>query len=97
MCQRHTGALAIAWAEFAAENIRWTGTGGVPSVYRSSAFSSRAFCSICGSSIGAIDDKPVIALLLGVFDSNNRKELIPQYHSFRSGRPKWWRIEITCE
>ena len=95
MCQRHSGALTVAWVEFPREAIVWTGPGGVPSVYRSSDYSSRAFCPACGSSIGAIDDAPVIALLLGIFDKTNSAELIPTSHSFRSARPKWWHVEAV--
>jgi hypothetical protein len=40
--------------------------------------------------LGAVDDAPVIALLLGVFDSPNRQELMPVSESYKSGRPKWW-------
>ncbi|UDL89063.1 GFA family protein [Mesorhizobium sp. PAMC28654] len=97
MCQRHTGALTAAWVEFPSESVTWTGTGGMPSVFRSSEFSSRAFCPGCGSTIGAIDDKPVIALLLGVFDKPGARELMPTYHSFRGGRPKWWHVEVASE
>jgi hypothetical protein len=94
MCQRHTGALTAAWAEFPEDAVTWTGPGGPPATYRSSDYSSRAFCRECGSSLGAIDDAPVIALLIGCFDKNKGKELVPQYHSFRAGRPKWWKIGI---
>ena len=90
MCQRHSGALTIAWVEFPRAAVRWT--GGEPSVFRSSEVSSRAFCPKCGSTIGAIDDKPVIAIAIGVLDSNGRKGLAPQSHSYISKRPKWWRI-----
>jgi hypothetical protein len=95
MCQRHTGALTAAWVEFPRESVKWTGAGGMPATHRSSDFSSRAFCAKCGSSIGAIDDQPVVALLVGGFDKANRKELMPTYHSYRGGRPKWWRIEAS--
>ena len=97
MCQRHTGALTAAWVELPSDSLTWTGTGGMPSVYRSSEFSSRAFCPACGSTIGAIDDKPVIALLLGIFDKPTARELMPAYHSYRGGRPKWWHVEATTE
>lgn len=95
MCQRHTGSLTTVWVEFPKDSIKWVGSGGVPALYRSSKGSSRAFCPVCGSSLGAVDDQPVIALLLGVFDSAGRKELTPTYHSFRTGRPKWWHVEIS--
>jgi hypothetical protein len=89
MCQRHSGAVTLEWVEFAAENVRWTGPGGRPATWRSSDFSSRSFCPKCGSTLGAIDDKPVVALVLGSFDSNNRKELAPQYHSYVGKKPSW--------
>ncbi|MGL5361920.1 MAG: GFA family protein [Bosea sp. (in: a-proteobacteria)] len=97
MCRRHTGSLTALWVEFPSENVRWTGPGGAPSTYRSSGYSSRAFCSTCGSSLGAIDDKPVVALLVGTFDKPNRKDLKPTRHSYRSGLPPWWKIEIKAE
>lgn len=88
-CQRHTGALTASWAEFPRENVRWTGPDGVPMRYRSSDASSRAFCAKCGSSLGAIDDDPTIALLIGTFDDSHAPELKPQYHAFRDGKPSW--------
>lgn len=93
MCRRHTGALTTAWVEFAAEKVTWTGPGGAPAVHRSSDYSSRAFCPGCGSSLGAIDDKPLIALLLGVFDEPGLQELMPTHHSFEDARPDWWHVE----
>ncbi len=94
MCQRHTGALTAVWAEFPKEAVARNGPGGQPATYRSSDYSSRAFCAKCGSSLGAIDDAPTIALLIGCFDKNKAASLAPQYHSFRAGRPKWWKVSI---
>ena len=92
MCRRHTGAPTVAWVEFPAAAVRWTGPAGAPALWRSSPASQRAFCPACGSSIGAVDDAPVIALLLGTFDKPGRKALAPTGHSFVSRRPKWWRV-----
>ncbi|RJG47190.1 GFA family protein [Mesorhizobium sp. DCY119] len=97
MCQRHTGALTAPWVEFPSDRVAWTGPAGKPSVYRSSDYSSRAFCPTCGSSLGAIDDNPVVALLLGAFDKPAAKELMPTYHTNRGGRPKWWHVEAGAE
>lgn len=94
MCQRHSGALTLAWVEFPRDRVDWVGPGGAPQLWRSSAKSSRAFCPTCGSTIGAIDDAPTIALVLGTFDKPNRKELAPVAHSYTSSRPKWWHITI---
>jgi hypothetical protein len=95
MCQRHTGALTSVWVEYPKEAVRWTGEGGEPAAWRSSEMSRRAFCPRCGSSLGAIDDKPTIGLLTGVFDAAHRKALMPIAHSYKGGRPKWWCVEIT--
>ena len=88
-CQRHTGALTAAWVEFPRDNVRWVGPDGAPATYRSSEISSRAFCPKCGSSLGAIDDAPTIALLVGIFDKLDSPELIPDHHSFEDGKPDW--------
>jgi len=96
MCQRHSGSLTLAWVEFPSTAVAWVGPGGAPATYRSSDYSSRAFCNKCGSTLGAIDDKPVIALTLGAFDKPGAAELKPKGHSFRGGAPKWWHVEIIA-
>lgn len=95
ICQRHSGALTLAWVEFPRDRVVWTGPGGAPATWRSSEQSSRAFCPHCGSTLGAIDDAPVVALVLGVFDSANAKELAPTGHSHVSKRPKWWHVAVA--
>lgn len=95
MCQRHTGALTAAWVEFPKSSVSWNGSGGPPAAYRSSEWTSRAFCPQCGSSLGAIDENPTVALLLGVFDRPNSRELRPTGHSYKGSRPRWWCVEIT--
>jgi len=97
MCRKHSGALTTVWVEFAKERVKWTGPGGEPSVWRSSNFSSRAFCPQCGSTLGAVDDKPTIGLMTGAFDKPNARELMPSSHSYRGGRPKWWHVEIRAD
>jgi len=94
-CQHHSGALTVAWVEFPKDSVQWTGDGGEPSKYRSSDFSSRTFCPKCGSSLGAIDDEPVVALVLGSFDSTNQQALMPMSHSFISRQPNWWHVDAS--
>ncbi|TQV88251.1 GFA family protein [Aliikangiella coralliicola] len=95
ICQRHSGSITQLWVEFSKQQVSWDGPGGEPAQWRSSDFSSRSFCPVCGSTLGAIDDEPVVALVLGVFDSNNKKELKPNSHSYKSKTPKWWSVEIN--
>ncbi|NBZ88375.1 GFA family protein [Stagnihabitans tardus] len=94
MCQRHTGSLTASWVEFPSDSVTWTGPGGRPSAWRSSDRSSRAFCPQCGSSLGALDDAPVVALLTGAFDKPHLVALKPQSHSYKGGRPRWWHPEV---
>jgi hypothetical protein len=95
MCQRHSGAITLHWVEFPAEAVTWTGEGGKPALWRSSEGSSRAFCPICGGTIGAIDDKPVIALAVGAFDGRNRAALAPDYQSYAGQKPAWAKREAS--
>jgi hypothetical protein len=96
-CRQQSGSLTQMWVEFAQGQVAWTGPGGAPATWRSSLWSSRAFCPVCGSTIGAIDDKPTLALAVGGFDHPNRQELAPAFHSYVSKRPKWWGIHDPRE
>lgn len=97
ICQRHSGALTLAWVEFPRDQVQWTGPGDAPQLWRSSPKSSRAFCPVCGSTLGVVDDALTIALLVGNLDRPNRKDLAPVAHSYISSRPKWWRIGIGAD
>ena len=97
MCQRHSGAPTLVWAEFPKDRVEWTGPGGTPATWRSSDRSSRAFCPACGSTLGAIDDAPVVALVIGSFDAPNRRALTPVAHSHISRRPRWWHVVIGAK
>lgn len=97
MCRKHSGALTLVWVEAASDNVRWTGPGGAPALWRSSPRSSRAFCPRCGSTLGAFDDEPVIALVTGVFDKPHLKALKPQGHSFKGSKPRWWHVQVDGE
>ncbi|PSB37593.1 GFA family protein [Aphanothece minutissima] len=97
ICRRHSGALTLTWVEFPAASVEWIGPGGRPATWRSSGFSSRAFCSTCGTTIGAIDDEPIVALATGAFDKPHLKDLAPTAHSYLSRRPRWWHAASDAE
>lgn len=65
----------------------------MPALYRSSDYSSRAFCPRCGSTLGAVDDEPTVALVTGSFDRGDLTALRPTAHSFSDGCPDWWKID----
>jgi hypothetical protein len=96
-CQAHSGAPTLCWVEFPKDAVEWIGEGGTPALYRSSDYSSRSFCPICGSTLGAVDDEPVIALVTGSFDEKSEIALRPGSHSFEDSCPSWWRISIAPE
>ncbi|WP_395668547.1 GFA family protein [Rhodoferax sp.] len=96
-CRKHSGALTLTWVEFPAQNVQWVGPGGKPSTWRSSSYSSRAFCSSCGSTIGAIDDAPTVAIATGVLDKPHLREFAPRYHSYVSRCPRWWHAQSDYE
>ncbi len=94
MCRKHSGALLVSWVEYPRERVKWVGPGGSPATWRSSSASSRAFCPTCGSTLGAIDDAPVVALLTGAFDDPAAPELKPKGHSYAAARPDWLKVRI---
>ena len=63
--------------------------------FRSSDVSSRAVSARCGSTLGAIDDAPTVALATGAFDKPHLVALAPTGHSYVSRRPKWW--HVSCD
>ncbi|MBL5820861.1 GFA family protein [Serratia marcescens] len=91
-CRRHSGAPTLCWVEFPRQAVEWNGPGGMPTLYRSSPYSSRAFCPHCGSTLGAVDDEPTVALTTGSFDRADLPELRPTSHAFADVCPEWWRI-----
>ena len=92
MCQRHSGAPTLVWVSYPKSAVVWDGPGGAPALWRSSQASQRAFCPVCGSTLGAVDDAPTIGLVTGCFDRPNLMALAPVTHSYTGSRPKWWRF-----
>lgn len=90
MCQRHSGAPALVWVTYPAQAVAWTGPGGAPAVWRSSDLSCRAFCPVCGGTLGALDDAGTVGLVSGAFDRVSLQALKPVSHSYRASRPRWW-------
>lgn len=90
MCQRHSGAPTLVWVTYPADAVVRDGPGGAPALWRSSGISQRAFCPLCGSTLGAADDAPTVGLVTGVFDWPSLQALAPVSHSHRSARPRWW-------
>ncbi len=92
MCQQWSGALTVQWLEFEMDYFEWTSEK--PTYYRSSKKSQRGFCSVCGSSIAAIDDGyDNISITMGSLDSED-KVRPGKTHSFSDALPAWWSVAI---
>jgi len=96
-CRNHTGSLTLTWVKFHVQCVAWVGPGGKPLTWRSSLYSSRSFCSSYGSTIGAIDVEPTVAIATGALDKPHLKEFAPRYHSYVSRRPRWWHVQSDNE
>ncbi len=89
-CQRWSGAPVVAWADFRVEAFEWTGSGGEPRWFRSSARTRRGSCPECGSSLAAWDDDaPTICVALGSLDDPDA--VVPESASFPESAPRWYR------
>lgn len=89
-CQRWSGAPVVAWVDFPRESLVWLGTGGKPSIIKSSEQTSRGFCSSCGSSLSAWDnnsDSDSVSITISTMDDPNM--IIPKSHSYPKMAPKW--------
>lgn len=95
MCQKHSGAITVAWVEYPKAAVSWTGPLGSPALFRSSAKSRRAFCPECGSTIGAVDDTPTVGLVAGAFDKPLPDDAAPHAHVHAKSAPEWWHVETA--
>ncbi|MFM6326877.1 MAG: GFA family protein [Microcystis panniformis] len=88
MCQRWSGAPALAWFDCKLASLVFNGSGGQPTFYRSSETTQRGFCPICGSLICALDDgSDEISITIGTLDEPNL--IVPESQSYRESAPSW--------
>ena len=94
MCQKWSGAPAVAWVEFPLDGFSWNGPGGEPAGFQSSEKTRRGYCAQCGSTLCAIDEGyDKISLTISTFDEPSL--LVPgKQHSYRDSAPDWFTMEI---
>ena len=88
ICQKLTGAPAIAWAQVPIGAFRYV--SGEPSVYRSSDTGERRFCPRCGSQIEFRQQgsPEAVVVLIGTLDEPAK--VPPQVHIFTERRIPWF-------
>ena len=88
MCQRNSGAPAVAWATFPVGSFSWI--AAIPATYPSSAKATRSFCPTCGSYLmfSSIESPHEISLNVASFDTP--EAFPPRKHIFVESRIAWF-------
>ncbi|HTV51009.1 MAG TPA: GFA family protein [Steroidobacteraceae bacterium] len=88
MCQRNSGAPAIAWVSFPAASFSWT--GGSAATYVSSPGVQRQFCAACGSYlVFRREDSGEVSINTASLDEP--ASFAPRMHIFVESRIPWFR------
>ena len=90
ICQRSTGAPVLAWASFPVEGFQYS--KGSPSVYKSSEYGHREFCSHCGTQIAFREANEATTVDVNVGSLDDPMTVRPQYHIWCKSRIEWFDI-----
>lgn len=89
MCQKNTGAPAVAWVTFPAESLRWI--AGKPATYASSTRAERAFCANCGSYMVFSTKECPAEVSVNTASLDDPSAFPPRMHIFTESRISWFR------
>ena len=89
-CRRQTGAPAVVWAGFSADEVV---VAGGPRRRRSSPNIIRSFCADCGTPMTYEDERleGEIYIHAGLFDEADR--LVPDSHAYVTSKLFWLHLE----
>ncbi|MBA2564185.1 MAG: GFA family protein [Gemmatimonadetes bacterium] len=92
-CRRHSGTAVCTQGRVRREQFRLVSGAGLLRTYRTEGFASKAFCSVCGSSLfgGTWPEGPEVSIRLGAMDGD--PGIRPAFHTFVDSRAPW--DEIT--
>lgn len=91
MCQRNSGAPAVAWVIFPAKSFRWT--AGTPANYQSSPRARRSFCANCGSYMVFITEECPMEVSVNTASLDDPDSCPPRMHIFTGSRIPWFRTD----
>ena len=93
MCQRTSGAPAVASVTFARQAFQFT--KGEPKHYKSSSFAERGFCSDCGSSLTYIPLAPAWSGMIFVWTGtlDRPQDAPPKWHTGIESQVSWFNVE----
>jgi hypothetical protein len=91
-CRRHSGAALLTQGRVSREHFRLLQGADLVHAYREGGFATKAFCSVCGSSLfgGSWPDGDEISIRLGAIDGD--PGISPQFHTFTASAVPWDRI-----
>jgi hypothetical protein len=88
MCQRNSGAPAVAWVIFPAASFRWI--AGTPATYKSSARARRSFCANCGSYMVFTTEECPAEVSVNTASLDDPNSCPPRMHIFTESRIPWF-------
>lgn len=91
VCQRTSGAPAIAFTTARREDFRWE--TGEPRIYRTTAFGQRRFCGACGTTLTIEIDFQPDDIDVAVATLNDPDTLRPGFHIFCAEAVAWAPID----
>jgi hypothetical protein len=89
MCQKNSGAPAVAWVTFPADSFRWI--AGKPAIYASSARAERQFCAKCGSYMVFRTRECPAEVSVNTASLDDPDAFPPKMHIFAESRISWFR------
>lgn len=88
MCQRNSGAPAVAWTTFPAVSFSWT--EAAPATYASSPGVQRQFCAACGSYL-VFRKENTSEVSVNTASLDEPASFAPRMHIFIESRIPWFR------
>ena len=88
-CRKHSGTFGLTQGRVPRAGFRLLDGEELIRVYRPEGGTTKAFCSVCGSSLfgGTWPDGPEVAVRFGSLDGDPR--IRPQYHSHTASAASW--------
>jgi hypothetical protein len=78
----------MAWVDFPITGFTWTGPGGEPAWYPTFPTTRRGFCSVCGSTVAALDDDGDM-MGVTIMSLDDHTGLVPTHQFFRGNAVPW--------
>lgn len=88
MCQRNSGAPAVAWVTFPTDSLRWI--AGKPATYASSLRAERTFCANCGSYMVFRTRECPTEVSINTASLDDPGAFPPKMHIFAESRIPWF-------